>query len=126
MNIEKSENVKNKSWNYQPDLPILNSPLFDWTPRPSSALKWVLNRWIKVTSSSLFLIVAILVYNMGQPTPETFLILAPGWIFQIWVRNLILLGIFAGGLHLWFITFSMQGKRLKFDARSMMLSLIHI
>jgi len=120
MNIEKSENVKNKSWNYQPDLPILNSPLFDWTPRPSSALKWVLNRWIKVTSSSLFLIVAILVYNMGQPTPETFLILAPGWIFQIWVRNLILLGIFAGGLHLWFITFSMQGKRLKFDARSMM------
>ena len=78
MNIEKSENVKNKSWNYQPDLPILNSPLFDWTPRPSSALKWVLNRWIKVTSSSLVLIVAILVYNMGQPTPETFLILAPG------------------------------------------------
>ena len=67
--MEKSENVKNKFWNYQPDLLILNSPLFDWPPRPSSALKWVKNRWIKITSSTLFLIVAILVYNIGQPTP---------------------------------------------------------
>ena len=78
MNIEKSENVKNKSWNYQPDLPILNSPLFDWTPRPSSALKWVLNRWIKVTSSTLFLIVAILVYNIGQTHPRDILGLGTG------------------------------------------------
>ena len=109
-----------KAWKHTPALPIPNSPLFDWPPRPTAALKWVSNRWINITASTLFLVVAILVYHFGHPAPETLSVLAPGWIFQIWIRNLILLVIFAGGLHLWLFTFSIQGAKLKFDAREMM------
>ncbi|MBT4871388.1 MAG: sterol desaturase family protein [Marinovum sp.] len=116
---DNSKKPRKNTWSYSPALPIHNSPIFDWPPRPVAALKWISNRWLNITASSLFLIIAILVYNLGQPVPETLSILVPGWIFQIWMRNLILLGIFAGGIHLWLFTFSMQGERFKFDTRSM-------
>jgi lathosterol oxidase len=107
-----------RTWNHKPALPIPNSPLFDWPPRPAAAVRWVSNRWINISYSSLFLLIAVLVYMFAGPSAETASLLAPGWIFQIWFRNLILLTLFAGGLHLWLYTFSMQGERLKFDARS--------
>ena len=46
--------------------------------------------------------------------------LAPGWVLTIWVRNLILITLYAGTLHLWLFTFTLQGDRLKYDARPLM------
>ena len=39
------------------------------------------------------------------------------WIFQIWVINLLLMILIAGGLHWYFYIIKGQDKRLKFDKR---------
>jgi Delta7-sterol 5-desaturase len=107
-------------WNHHPQLPIPDSALFRWPPNPKAALWWVTKRWVHLTSGTLFLATAILVYTLLQPSAETMQTLAPGWVLTIWVRNLILITLYAGTLHLWLFTFTLQGDRLKYDARPLM------
>ena len=54
-----------------------------------------------------------------QPTVESMVSFHWELILQIWVRNLVLIFIVAGGLHLWFYSFTAQGRKLKFDAREL-------
>ncbi|WP_231704127.1 sterol desaturase family protein [Cochlodiniinecator piscidefendens] len=70
-----------------------------------------------ITSVTIELALALGVYQFFQPDWAEMRTLSVGWIFQIWVRNFILLCLVAGGLHLWFITFIGQQKKLKFDKR---------
>ena len=104
-------------WNHHPPLPIPDSALFDWPPRPKQALWWLTRRWVQLTSGTLLLLTAVIVRTWLHPSDATLQTLAPGWILAIWARNLVLMALFAGALHLWLFTFSMQGDRLKFDAR---------
>ncbi|MDB9765084.1 sterol desaturase family protein, partial [Planktomarina temperata] len=41
---------------------------------------------------------------------------------EMFIRNVILMTLVAGGLHLYFYTFTKQGKALKYDARPLMIS----
>ncbi len=112
--------TSSRDWNHHPDLPIPVSPILSWPPRPLAWLKWIARYWLAVSSVTLELVFAIVIYQWLQPSWATMQSLAPGWVFQIWLRNLILIFLVAGGLHLWFYSFSAQGKRLKFDARDLM------
>jgi len=107
-------------WNHHPAFPIKDSALFSWPFRPKAALWWLTKRWVQITSGTLFLATAVVVWTWFQPSDTVMQHLAPGWILGIWLRNLILITLYAGGLHLWLFTFSMQGERLKYDARPMM------
>jgi len=106
-------------WHHHPPLPIPDTPVFDWPPRLPDALRWISNRWIHITASTLFLVVAILIFNFGLLPGDKATSLSPGWILGVWLRNITLLLLFAGSLHLWLFTFSGQGKRFKFDAQPM-------
>lgn len=107
-------------WNHHPPLPIQDSAVFAWPPRPAAALWWLTKRWVRITSGTLFLLSATLVWNFAQPPVETMRTLSPDWVLAIWARNFALLCLFAGALHVWLYTFTMQGDRLKYDARPMM------
>jgi Delta7-sterol 5-desaturase len=107
-------------WNHHPPLPIPDSALFHWPLRLRAAGWWVIKRWVALSSGTLFLATAILVWTLFQPAPEVARTLAPGWVLGVWVRNLILITLFAGSMHLWLYTYTLQGERLKFDARPMM------
>jgi lathosterol oxidase len=111
---------KREIWNHHPPFPIPNSALFAWPPQPKQALWWVTRRWVQLTSGTMFLATAIVIWNWLQPAQDTMQTLAPGWVLTIWLRNLILLTLYAGSLHLWLFTFSKQGDQLKYDARPMM------
>jgi sterol desaturase/sphingolipid hydroxylase (fatty acid hydroxylase superfamily) len=104
-------------WNHHPPLPIPNSALFDWPLRPREALWWLVRRWVQLTSGTLFLLTAVIVWTWVQPSLGTMEELSPGWIGGLWLRNIVLMTLFAGMLHLWLFTLSMQGDRLKYDAR---------
>lgn len=104
-------------WNHHPPLPIPNSALFDWPLRPREALWWLVRRWVQLTSGTLFLLTAVIVWTWVQPSLGTMEELSPGWIGGLWLRNIVLMTLFAGVLHLWLFTLSMQGDRLKYDAR---------
>lgn len=109
-----------KIWNHTPSLPIRNSAVFAWPPRPREALSRLFARWITLTHGTLFLLAAVLVWSFLQPDIENMEVLAPGWILTIWARNLGLMLLFAGSLHLWLHVRRMQGDRLKFDARPLL------
>jgi lathosterol oxidase len=52
-----------------------------------------------------------------QPALELSSQVSLAWIVPMWVRNMVLMTLVAGGLHLWFYTFTGQGDALKFDPR---------
>ncbi len=106
-------------WNYEPATPIPVSPIMDWPPRPLAWLRWISGYWLAIGAVTLELALAWAVFAVLQPPMEAMEVLAPGWVAQIWLRNMALMILVAGGLHLWFYTYSAQGKTLKFDARDL-------
>lgn len=112
-----NQDSKKSTWNHTPEIPIEVSPLFSWPPQPIAWLRWISRYWLVISPITLELLAAFIIYQWFQPSWETMRSLSFDWAILIWTRNLILLTIFAGGLHLWFITFTAQGKNLKFDAR---------
>ncbi len=111
-----------RSWHYHPELPIPVSPILNWPPKPLAWLKWLSSYWLAVSAVTLEAALAFLVYTWFQPSWEAMAALSPGWVLQIWLRNMVLLILVAGGLHLWFYRYGGQGKRLKFDPRDLVKS----
>ncbi|MEM6669879.1 MAG: sterol desaturase family protein [Pseudomonadota bacterium] len=110
---------QNREWNYHPGLPIQTSPIFAWPPRPLAGLRWLASYWFAISSVVIEFFLAWGVYALLQPDPEQMKTLALGWAAQIWLRNLALLFLVAGGLHLYLYRLKAQGKALKFDAREL-------
>lgn len=110
-----------KGWNHIPEVPIMGSPFFTWPPRPREMLAWVWNSWFLITEKLIILGIAFAVYFWLQPPLEQMKTPAFGWVAGLYVRNLALIGIVAGGLHLYFYTFTKQGQRLRYDARPLMM-----
>ncbi|WP_298434856.1 sterol desaturase family protein [uncultured Jannaschia sp.] len=109
-----------KGWNHIPDVPLRVSPFFRWPLRPLEMLRWVWNSWFLITERLILVGVALASYAWFQPPLEETRVLAASWIVEIWLRNIVLMTVVAGGLHLWFYTFTRQGKRLRYDARPLM------
>ena len=58
------------------------------------------------------LLLAILLWIWVYPDLEAAKEFSSGWIAQVWIINLALVGSIAGGLHLWFIKYNKQNKSL--------------
>ncbi len=108
-----------REWHWHPELPVGFAPYWHWPPRPVVLLKWLWQNYLQVSDRSLFLIFAFVVGYWLQPVSGEQAVLAPGWMSLVVLRNLLALGVVAGGLHLWFYGFDGQGKLLKFDPRPM-------
>ena len=106
-------------WHWNPALPIPVSPVFAWPPRPMAAMRWLAGYWLAVSATLMELAFAVGVWWLTQPEWEVMRTLAPGWVLTIWLRNLVLLSLVAGALHLWLWRYRRQGDALKFDARDM-------
>lgn len=106
-------------WHHRPDLPVRVSPFFAWPPDPAAMLRWIWVNWFWLTERSILVCVALICWTWFQPSLETMKTLDPDWIAAIWLRNLILMILVAGGLHLFFYTLKGQGKRLKYDGRDL-------
>jgi lathosterol oxidase len=111
---------KLQGWNHLPKTPLTVSPLFSWPLRPVEILRWLWNSWFLITERLLLVGLAFACVAWFQPPLEETRTLALGWIAELYLRNLILMSVVAGGLHLYFYTFTKQGKRLKYDPRPLM------
>ncbi len=109
-----------KGWNHVPAVPIKVSPFFTWPLRPLDMLLWVWNSWFMITEKLIIVALAFISFYYFQPPLEETKTLAFGWIFEIYVRNLLLMAGVAGSLHLYFYTFTKQGKTLRYDPRPLM------
>jgi hypothetical protein len=88
---------QSKIWNYHPNLPLPNSPVFHWRPRIWFVLNWFRRGWLALSGATIWVALAFGVFTWLQPSLAE-------WSFQaiilMLVRNLVLILIIAGGLHL--------------------------
>lgn len=106
-------------WSHAPALPIAVSPFFSWPPEPRRMVRWIADRWFTLGENLIIAGIAMLCWWFVQPSMAEAATLKPGWIAGIWLRNMVLMTIVAGGLHLYFHRHKRQGARLKFDPREL-------
>ena len=108
-----SETVKpgKRQWHYKPELPLRVSPLFVWPFNPLKAFGWILNSWFPVSERLILVGFALISWFYLTPTLERSRSLSVDWIAEIYFRNLALMIIVAGGLHLYFYTLRKQGQQ---------------
>lgn len=98
---------------FVPDYKIVPPALYQWPPKPLAALRWILiDLWFPVFF--IFIGLGFLTWHFFTPSVETMATLRPGWIGLIWLRNIVYLLLFAGGLHWWLHIKRAQGSKFKF------------
>ncbi|WP_294619494.1 sterol desaturase family protein [uncultured Roseovarius sp.] len=115
-----SESKTLPGWNHVPEVPIAVSPFFSWPPNPARMVQWIAARWLRLAENSILVVVALITWAWFQPSLETTKTLSLDWVAFIWLRNIVLMSVVAGGLHWFFYMRRGQGDRLKFDPRELM------
>ncbi len=110
---------KAAEWNWRSPMPITYSPLFSWPLKPLLILRWFAAHWFALSSKTVVLAFAIISWLYLQPAVERCVTFELDWIAQIFARNLGLMALVAGGLHLYFYSFRKQGAESQFDCRAM-------
>jgi len=108
-----------RQWHYRPDVPIQVSPFFTWPLSPRRMLRWVTDRWLALAENAILAVLATFCWFFLQPPFEQTRTLAVDWIAAVYLRNLVLMILVAGGLHLYFYSWKRQGRDRKFDARDL-------
>lgn len=106
-------------WHHRPPVPIRVSPFFSWPPDPRRMLMWIASRWFAIAENVIVLAISLVCWRWFQPSLVEARTLSPGWIGEIYLRNIFLLLVIAGGLHLYFFVWKKQKMRLKYDRRDL-------
>ncbi len=104
-------------WNYRPDVPLVVSPLFEWPLRPLKIMNWFWRSWFPISEKLIIVLVAWISWTYFQPPLEMSRHFNFDWVALMWLRNFILMVLFAGGLHLYFYVFRLQRERRRYDSR---------
>ena len=108
-----------KIWNYTPDLPLKLAPYWDWPLKPLAAAKYLLQSWNPVAQRFLYLAVALIIWTWFTPDLTRAQTISFDWIFEIWLRDLVILLVVAGGLHLALWKYRTQQDEYRYDMRPM-------
>lgn len=108
-----------RQWHYRPDVPIKISPFFTWPLDPARMGKWVRDRWFALAENSILVGLSTFCWFFLTPSLDVAGTLAVGWIAALYAKNLVLMILVAGGLHLYFYWFKGQGRDRKFDPRDL-------
>ena len=115
---ETFKTEKESLWAYEPEIPLGHVPVFVWPLEIVQGLKYVLSRNMLLSVLLPFGALATFTWYFLQPALERCVTLEAGWIAQMLARNFILIFIVAGGLHLYFHVFKLQGTEQKFDSQN--------
>ena len=108
---------KKKQWHYHPDLPVLVSPLFRQPFDIQAIIKWFIGGWFPVSERLIILFLSLVSWFFFHPALIRCQVFQFDWIAQIFVRNLALMFLVAGGLHLYLYVYKKQSDDRRFDAR---------
>jgi lathosterol oxidase len=105
------------TWNYHPNLPLEDKSLFNLKRAPLEAVKIFWGSWLPVSDRLIIVGVSFITWYYLSPSLQTASTFSFDWISGVYLRNLALIVLLAGGMHLYLYTFNMQGERLRYDAR---------
>ncbi len=105
------------TWQYTPPLPVAVSPYFGWPPNVANVLKWMARGWFPVSERLIILLLAVIATSAFQPVFSEAGGVSPGSIIILFLRNLFLMCIVAGGLHWYFYIARKQGDERRYDTR---------
>jgi len=106
-----------RSWNYTPDLPIRQAPYFEWPLRLNDCLNYLCQVWHPLNQRFGLLILAIAIWTWFTPALERAREFRLDWMLEIGLRNLVIVLVVAGGLHLLLFTFRRQQDESRYDVR---------
>ena len=106
-----------KQWHYKPDVPVQVSPLFGRPFNFKAVVKWFVSGWFPLSENLIVLLLAIISWFFFSPALARCQVFQFDWVAEIFVRNLVLMFIVAGGLHLYFYVYKRQGEDRHYDAR---------
>ena len=115
---EAAAGARESRGEWQPAERPVPAPLWAWPPRPLETLKWIfgypgyLFPW-----NAFFCLIAIATWFYTQPELSRMVEFRVDWIAQVYLRNLGLLVVFAGGWHLRLYTFRGQGAKYKYNPK---------
>lgn len=114
--VKSSAPERRRDW--IPEEPIEFAPLFVWPPQPRKLAKYFLG-WggFLWPWRAIWLGLAIGSWYWLSPDLAQARNLEVGWIATIFIRNLVLMWLVAGGIHLVLYTLKLQGTELKHDPR---------
>ncbi|MET3524660.1 sterol desaturase family protein [Mesorhizobium abyssinicae] len=105
------------TWNYHPELPLQDHSVFDFKRGPLEGVKLLWNSWKPISDRWIVIGVSVLTWFYLSPSLQVAREFKFDWIATLYLRNLLILTILAGGMHLYLYTFKMQGNRFRYDAR---------
>jgi len=108
-----------KAWNWLPPLPIQYVPIFVWPPRALDALKFLVSSPFIGSIMLPYGLLAMLTWYWLQPELARCAEFEIGWILQLLGRNALLIFVVAGGLHLYFHVFKLQGTERRYESREL-------
>ena len=97
--MEEVKPSSRREWHYHPEVPIRNNPLFAMPWRWRDIIAYHRDYWLTLSEVSFFLLLALAGYFAHHATLEGQDSLAFGWAVQVYLRNLCLTLLVAGGLH---------------------------
>lgn len=106
-----------REWNYHPDLPLRDPSVFAQPANPAFIARWFARNWLTLSERVAMVLISLALWFTVYPSLETAQTLAWGWVLQVWVVNMAVMFVCAGGLHWFFFMRKAQGKKLKFDHR---------
>ena len=113
----QKQHRKKEVWNYTPSLPVRTSPYFNWPINLLAILKWILSAWFPISERLIILVIAIISFVFLHPSLEQSREFSFDWIALIYFRNLALMILIAGGLHLYFYVFRCQKDERRYDVK---------
>ena len=97
-NISKDK-TPHSEWNFHPDVPIGNNPLFEFPWSISKIISYHRDYWFTISEVSFFLLLSVSVWFTHQTYLNNDVDLSFWWVGQIYLRNFAITIIVAGGLH---------------------------
>ena len=115
MKEETYEPGEHPDWHWHPPLPLERVPVLVFPPRLTAAIRYLFSPAYLGSVVIPFGGSATLTWFFLQPDLAASVHLEFGWIAQLFIRNLLMMLVIAGGLHFYFHVFKIQGSERKYS-----------
>ena len=104
-------------WNWTPPLPLASSPISSWPIHPKAYIAGIVRGWLPISEKLIIVGISVATWAYLSPSLEHCREMSADWIAYIFVRNLVMFTVLAGGLHLYLYVFRGQRDNYRYDLR---------